>query len=480
MNNTTNLKQQTKKGLYWSFFNQFATNGMQFCVGIVMARLLSPSDYGITALPAVFMAIANILQNGGLSDALVRKTDLREEDLSTSFYYSISMGILMYFSLFSTAPLIADFYDTPILIPLLRVTALGFLWGPLNTSQNVILSRRLDFKTPTKISLFSRIISAGVGIGMAYAGYGLWALVISGLLASLITVFLSWLAVRWIPRTGWSKASFKYLWGYGNKIMMSYGLNTLYENITPIFVAKYYSPADLGVYNRAQGYASLPSQQINGVIQRVTFPVLSKMQDDDEFLARNYRRMLRVSAFIVFPIMMMLSALARPFVILLITEKWESCIILLQIICFSMMWYPIHSINLNLLMVKGRSDLFLRLEIAKKIVGVCILALTLTQGLVIFCYGSILSSIISLAINTYYTRKLIQVGFFKQMCDLLPTLLLSFVLWGTIYLTNQLITNYILQILIGGTVGFIIYLGGAFLFKFDELNDVKYMLKRKS
>lgn len=480
MNNTTNLKQQTKKGLYWSFFNQFATNGMQFCVGIVMARLLSPSDYGITALPAVFMAIANILQNGGLSDALVRKTDLREEDLSTSFYYSISMGILMYFSLFSTAPLIADFYDTPILIPLLRVTALGFLWGPLNTSQNVILSRRLDFKTPTKISLFSRIISAGVGIGMAYAGYGLWALVISGLLASLITVFLSWLAVRWIPRTGWSKASFKYLWGYGNKIMMSYGLNTLYENITPIFVAKYYSPADLGVYNRAQGYAALPSQQINGVIQRVTFPVLSKMQDDDEFLARNYRRMLRVSAFIVFPIMMMLSALARPFVILLITEKWESCIILLQIICFSMMWYPIHSINLNLLMVKGRSDLFLRLEIAKKIVGVCILALTLTQGLVIFCYGSILSSIISLAINTYYTRKLIQVGFFKQMCDLLPTLLLSFVLWGTIYLTNQLITNYILQILIGGTVGFIIYLGGAFLFKFDELNDVKYMLKRKS
>lgn len=480
MNNTTNLKQQTKKGLYWSFFNQFATNGMQFCVGIVMARLLSPSDYGITALPAVFMAIANILQNGGLSDALVRKTDLREEDLSTSFYYSISMGILMYFSLFSTAPLIADFYDTPILIPLLRVTALGFLWGPLNTSQNVILSRRLDFKTPTKISLFSRIISAGVGIGMAYAGYGLWALVISGLLASLITVFLSWLAVRWIPRTGWSKASFKYLWGYGNKIMMSYGLNTLYENITPIFVAKYYSPADLGVYNRAQGYASLPSQQINGVIQRVTFPVLSKMQDDDEFLARNYRRMLRVSAFIVFPIMMMLSALARPFVILLITEKWESCIILLQIICFSMMWYPIHSINLNLLMVKGRSDLLLRLEIAKKIVGVCILALTLTQGLVIFCYGSILSSIISLAINTYYTRKLIQVGFFKQMCDLLPTLLLSFVLWGTIYLTNQLITNYILQILIGGTVGFIIYLGGAFLFKFDELNDVKYMLKRKS
>ena len=479
MNNTTNLKQQTKKGLYWSFFNQFATNGMQFCVGIVMARLLSPSDYGITALPAVFMAIANILQNGGLSDALVRKTDLREEDLSTSFYYSISMGILMYFSLFSTAPLIADFYDTPILIPLLRVTALGFLWGPLNTSQNVILSRRLDFKTPTKISLFSRIISAGVGIGMAYAGYGLWALVISGLLASLITVFLSWLAVRWIPRTGWSKASFKYLWGYGNKIMMSYGLNTLYENITPIFVAKYYSPADLGVYNRAQGYAALPSQQINGVIQRVTFPVLSKMQDDDEFLARNYRRMLRVSAFIVFPIMMMLSALARPFVILLITEKWESCIILLQIICFSMMWYPVHAINLNLLQVKGRSDYFLKLEIIKKIIGVSMLCITVPIGIVAMCYGSICTSIICLGVNTHYTWKLIGYGFKRQMREMLPTLLHALVMGAIAWTAVQLLPTIESQLIGGILSGATYYIIGAWLLKFKELQEVVSLIKRK-
>ena len=368
------LKQQTKKGLYWTFFNQFANYGMNFCVGIVMARLLSPSDYGITALPAVFMAVAGILQNGGLSDALVRKTDFREEDLSTSFYYSIAMGIIMYLTLFFSAPWIADFYNTPVLIPLLRVTALSFLWGPLNSAQNIILKRRLDFKTPTKISLTTRVFSACVGIFLAYKGYGLWALVISGVLSSLLTVILNWFAVRWVPHTGWSKNSFKYLWGYGNKIMLSWGLSALYDNITPIFVAKFYSPADLGVYNRAQGYAAMPSQQVNGVIQGVTFPILSKMQDDNEALARNYRRMLCTTAFIVFPLMMMLSALARPLVLTLITAKWEACIILLQIICFSMMWYPIHSINLNLLMVKGRSDLFLRLEIIKKIIGVCILA----------------------------------------------------------------------------------------------------------
>lgn len=474
------LKQQTKKGIYWTFFNQFANYGMNFCVGIVMARLLSPSDYGITALPAVFMAVAGILQSGGLSDALVRKTDFREEDLSTSFYYSIAVGIVMYLALFFSAPWIADFYNTPVLIPLLRVTALSFLWGPLNSAQNVILKRRLDFKTPTKISLTTRVFSACVGIVLAYMGYGLWALVISGVLSSLLTVILNWFAVRWFPHTGWSKSSFKYLWGYGNKIMLSWGLSALYDNITPIFVAKFYSPADLGVYNRAQGYAAMPSQQVNGVIQGVTFPVLSKMQNDNEALARNYRRMLRTTAFIVFPLMMMLSALARPLVLTLITAKWEACIILLQIICFSMMWYPIHSINLNLLMVKGRSDFLLHLEIIKKVIGVCILAITLPQGLIIFCYGTIVSSMIALVINTYYTGKLIQVGYWRQMKDLLPILMLSFLLFGTVHLTTYYISNLYLQIVCGGIAGGIVYLGGAILFKFEELNDVKYMLKRKA
>lgn len=257
-------------------------------------------------------------------------------------------------------------------------------------------------------------------------------------------------------------------------------LDTLYQNITPIFVAKYYSSADLGVYNRAQGYAALPSQQVTGVIQGVTFPVLSKMQDDNEALARNYRRMLKVTAFIVFPLMLMLSALARPLVITLITAKWEACILLLQIICFSMMWYPVHAINLNLLMVKGRSDLFLRLEVIKKIIGLSILVFTLPQGLVIFCLGNIASSLICLVVNTYYTGKLIHIGFFKQMKDLLPIFALSLLMFGAVHLSIHFVENLYLQILVGGMVGGIVYLGGAFLFRFKEIEDVLYMLKRKS
>lgn len=474
-----NLKQQTKKGLYWSFFNQFANYGMQFCVGIVMARLLSPSDYGITALPAVFMAVAYIIQNGGLSGALIRKTDLSEKDLSTAFYYSISVGIVLYVVMFFSATWIADFYNTPVLVPLIRVTALGFLWGPLGTPQNVILNRKLDFKTPTKISIISRIVSAIVGISMAFIGYGLWALVISGLLSSFLSLLMNWYVVRWIPKTGWSKDSFKYLWDYGNKMMASSLLDTLYNNIAPVFIGKFYSPAELGVYNRAQGYAMMPSQNVTGVIQGVTFPVLSKMQNDDEALAHNYRRMLKATAFIIFPIMMMLSALAHPLVIILVTAKWESCVILLQIICFSFMWYPVHAINLNLLQVKGRSDLFLRLEIIKKIVGVSILAITLPHGLIVFCCGSVVSSLIALVINTYYTGKLINVGYFKQMRDLLPIVLLGLVMFAMIHLSNYLIPNMLLQIICGGILGAIVYIGGAILLKFSELDDVKYMLKRK-
>lgn len=479
-NSKNNLKQQTKKGLYWSFFNQFANYGMQFCVGIVMARLLSPSDYGITALPGVFLAIAAVFQDSGMAGALIRKPEIEEKDYSTLFLYSIGMGILMYAALFFASPYIASYFETPVLIPLVRVTALTFLWGPITTVQYVILKRKLDFKTPTKISIATKIFSAIVGITMAYMGYGLWALVISGVLSGFLNLILIVWAVRWYPRTGWSNESFKYLWGYGNKMLASSLLETAYSNITPLFVAKYYSPADLGVYNRARNYAIMPSQNVTGVIQNVTFPVLSKMQDDDESLARNYRRMLKTTAFVVFPLMMILAGLARPLIITMITAKWEACIILLQLLCFSLMWYPIHSINLNLLQVKGRTDLFFRLEVIKKIIGLSILVVTLPLGLVVFCIGGIISSLVCLAVNTYYTGKLINVGYLKQMRDLFPTLFLSLVLFVVILALNQFISNYLLQILVGGTVGSLVYLGGAYLFKFDELNDMKYMLKRKS
>lgn len=473
------LKYKTKKGIYWTTLNLFLDYALQFIIGIILARLLSPEDYGIIALPAVFIAVAGVFVNCGFGSALVRKPEITDKDLSTAFYYSIAVGIILYFSLFLSSGWIASFYNAPILESVLKYTALGLLFSPLTSVQSVQLTRKLDFKAPTKIAAICKVTTGVLGISMAFAGYGIWALVLPSVFSNILNVFLLYYYVRWIPHSGWSGESFKYLWGFGNKMLGSALLDKLYTNIVPVFVGKYYSPADLGVYHRAQGYASLPSSNITGVIQKVTFPVLSKMQNDDESLARNYRKMMRTTAFIVFPIMMLLSALARPLIIIMITEKWEGTIILLQLMCFSMMWYPIHAMNLNLLQVKGRSDLFFRLEIIKKSYGLITLAITLPIGLIAVVLGSWVTNVLSLFVNTYYTGKLIGVTFRKQMGDLIPIMVISVAMWIIVYAITTIISNYYAQVLIGGVAGIMFYLGISVLFKRQELEDVKYMLHRK-
>lgn len=473
------LKQATKRGLYWKFFDQSANQLMQFAVGIVMARLLSPEDYGITALPAVFMAVAGIFMDSGFGQALVRKPDLTEQDLSTSFYYSIAMGIFMYACLFSASPWIADFYNTPVLKPLIRVTALNFLWGPLGTPQGIILQRRLDFKTPARISIINKIVSAIVGISVAYAGYGLWALVASGLTASILGLIQTWWAVKWLPTERFNKESFKYLWNYGNKIIGANLIDTLYNNVTPVFVGKYYSPRDLGVYNRALGYTVLPANQITGILSSVTFPVLSKLQDNEEFLIAQFRRMFRIASFVSFPVLMLLCALAKPLVIVLISEKWAECIVLLQIMCFAKMWWPIQSLNRNLLQVKGRSDLLLKLEAYKKTINFIILCCSLPFGIKWFCYTQIIQTMQAFAWNTYYTGKYFNLTTMKQLADVMPSFVLSIIMLLVVLGINMFISNMYLQLITGGLVGAIVYIAGAFLMKREELNDVKYLLNRK-
>ncbi len=445
-----------------------------------MARLLTPEDYGITALPAIFMAVANIFVGAGFATAMIRKPELSEEDLATSFYYSTIVGIFIYIFLFIASPWIAEFYNVPVLTPLIRVTALGFIYGPMGTPQSIILARRLDFKTPTRIGITCQIISGVIGITMAFYGYGIWSLAISGMTAGLIGLIMKFYVVRWYPKTGWSRKSFKYLWGFGNKFMISQLLDKLYINIAPVFIGKFYSPMDLGVYNRAENYAKLPSQNVQGIISSVTYPVMSKIQNDDETLAFNYRRMLKVTAFVIFPVMTLLAGIARPLILIMITAKWEACIILLQIICFSMMWWPIHSINLNLLLVKGRSDLFLRLEIIKKAFGIIILGATLPFGLIVFCLGSVFSNFFSLLVNTYYTGKLINCGFLKQMHDLAPSLLLSIVAFIVSLIITHLFDNLWLQLILGGSCGAIIYIFFALLLRMKEFDDIRYMLHPKA
>ena len=329
------------------------------------------------------------------------------------------------------------------------------------------------------IGVCATILSGIIAIIMAYNGYGVWSLAAQGLVGTAITVGAKIYIVRWLPKTRFSKKSFKELFGFSSKMLASSCLETIYQNITPLIVGKYYSPTQLGIYERARGWAALPSSTFTGVLQGVTFPVLSKLQNDDERLTINYRKLLRLSAFICFPLMIGLAAMARPLTLFVLTEKWEGSIILLQIVCFSMMWYPIHAINLNLLMVKGRSDLFFRLEVIKKIYGLIMLCCTLPFGLVIFCCGGIVSSIFSLIVNTYYTGKLIRIGFIKQMKDLMPILINSLVMGALCLLVQQLFDSNLVKLLVAIFTGVVYYLASNYLMSSTELKELITIIRRK-
>lgn len=471
-----NLKVKTQKGLVWSFVDRFATQGVQFLFGIILARLLSPEDYGTIAMPLVFLAIAQCVIDSGFSTALVRKADLTDDDLSTAFYFNIGVGVISYTVLFLTSPLIADFYNTPILADLLKVTALATLFNPLCAVQQAILTRKIDFKTQAVVSLSGACVSGVVGLTMAYYGFGVWALVCQQVGGYVIRTILLWILGKWVPQRKWSWDSFRYLWGFGSKMLASGLLDTIYTNIYPIVIGKFFSANDLGNYTRAQQFATLPSSNVTGVLQRVTFPVLSRIQNEDERLARNYRKILKLSAFLIFPMMLMLSAIAEPLVRVILTDKWKGCIILLQIVCFSMMWYPIHAINLNLLTVKGRSDLFFRLEIFKKVCGVCVMCVTIPQGIIWMVSGGIVSSMIALVINTYYTGKLINVGYLRQMGDLLPIFSVSFFMWLVIHASLWLTSNIYIQLPLGIFVGLLVYIICARVLLKSEWEDAMSML----
>lgn len=470
------LKNKTKKGLAWSMVERFATQGVQFLFGIILARLLSPDDYGVIAMPLVFLAIAQCIIDSGFSTALIRKPELTEDDLSTAFYFNIGVGILCYTILFFSSPLIADFYHTPILSSLLKVTALAVLFNPLCAVQQAILTRKIDFKTQAVVSLSGAVVSGIVGLYMAYNGFGVWSLVFQQVGGYVMRTILFWGLGKWKPKRKWSWESFHYLWGFGSKMLGSGLLDTIYNNIYPIVIGKYFSAQDLGNYTRAQQFSSLPSSNVTGVLQRVTFPVLSSIQNEDERLARNYRKILKLSAFLIFPLMLLLSAIADPLVRVLLTDKWEGCIILLQILCFSLMWYPIHAINLNLLTVKGRSDLFFRLEVIKKVIGVCIMCIAIPHGILWMVSGSIVASMITLLVNTYYTGKLINVGFVKQMGDLLPIFGLSVAMWIAVHGSFLLMSNLCIQLIIGIFIGVIFYILGAKIFLKTEWQDARSMI----
>lgn len=473
------LRSKTVKGVVWSSIERFSTQGVQFLIMIIMARLLTPKDYGLIGMLAIFLAVAQSLIDSGFSQALIRKQNRTDVDNSTVFYFNIVVSSVLYLILFIAAPFVADFYNQPELTSVMRIVCLGVILNSLAVVQRALLTVRIDFKTQAKASLSAAVISGCIGIVLAYCGFGVWSLVVQQLLNLSVNTLLLWIFSKWRPIAVFSWKSFHELFAFGSKMLASGLLDTLYRNIYPIVIGKLFSASSLGHYTRAQHFSEFPSSNVTGIIQRVTYPILCGIQDETERLEAVYRKFLKLSAFIIFPLMIGMSAVARPFIDIVLGKQWGFCGQLLQIICFAMMWYPIHAINLNLLQVKGRSDLFLRLEIIKKILGITVLCITAPFGLVVMCYGQIFNSIVALVINTYYTGKLINVGFIRQMKDLLPTILLSLTMFGAILLVNGFIEVNMHRLVIGVLVGIIVYASGSYIFKFKELQTLFSLIRRK-
>jgi len=477
------LKDKTIKGVAWNGIENFSDIGIRFVFGIILARILGPSDYGIIGILTVFLAVSDTIMQSGFGVALIRKVDRTETDNATVFYFNVVVGILMYGILFLCAPLIAGYFKMDILQPVLRVLALSLIINSFSVVQLALLNARLDFKTSAKITLISGVISSVVGVAFAYFGYGVWSLVYQTLSLSLVKTVLMWIWAKWRPRSKFSWESFRELFSFGSKLLLAGLIDTLYNNIYNLVIGKLFTPATLGYYTRAHNYAMLPSSTLNGVVQRVSLPVLSTIQEDKERLAVDYRKILKMTAFITFPCMMLLFGVSDPLIRWMLTDKWEGCIVLLQILCFSLIWIPIHSMNLNLLKVMGRSDLFLRLEIIKKGIGILVLIITYRWGVEAMCYGGVFSSLIGLVINSYYNGVIIKVGFLEQMKDVLPIFLLSLLAGVLAYYVVKIPSDFELVKLILGTLAFgIIYLGGSYIAKVGELiefvNIVKGIRKR--
>lgn len=463
----------------WSSIDRFTTQGITFVFSMLIARMLMPSDYGVIGMLGIFMAVSQCFIDSGFGTALVRKIDRTETDLCTVFYFNIVVACFCYALLWFASPYIASFYDMPLLKDVTRVVGLNLIVSSISGIQNAKLTIAIDFKSRAKISVITTIFTGIVGLWLAYRGYGVWALVFQTLSSNILRTILLWFTVRWIPQLIFSWQSFKELFSFGSKLLASGLLETIYSNIYTLVIGKCFSASSLGVYSRADNLAQYPSSNITGVLQSVTFPVLSTIQNDEARLADAYKRFLRLSAFVVFPLMVGLAAVADPLIRIVLTDKWAGTIYFLQILCFSLMWYPIHAINLNLLQVKGRSDYFLKLEVIKKILGVATLCVTIPMGLVAMCYGRLFTSVVSLAINTYYTNKLIGYGFFPQMKDLMHIMLHSAVMFVIVFAIVQCVPSLWTQLLIGTIAGTIYYFIGAYLMKFDEFKELISMLKLK-
>ena len=471
------LKHKTVKGLGWSALDNAARYGMQFVIGIVLARLLSPDDYGLLGLVGIFTVVCTALVNGGFTTALIRKKNATDADFNTAFICNLGMSLLLYAVIFFCAPLIAAFFEREELTALVRVSSLGLIIGALGMVQQTRLTKRIDFKTQTKITMVATALSGAMGIGLAVAGFGVWALVVQQLASHALRTVQLYIYNRWLPQLHFSKDSFRNLFGFGWKMMVSALLDAVWKELYQVVVGKFYNPATLGQYTRGQHYAKLFSQNLTNVVQRVTYPVLSSIQDEPERMVSAYRRIIRTSMFITAVSLFALGAMSEPLIYCMIGPKWHEASTYLPFICIASTLYPLHAINLNMLQVQGRSDLFLGLEVIKKIIALAPLFIGAFVGIMPMLWTNIAVGIVAFFLNSYYSGRLIGYSSWMQLKDIAPSYALATVIALSVYFLKWLPLSYWvvlpLQIAMGAAVFFTV----CKVFEPSEYKEIREILK---
>ncbi|WP_292468939.1 lipopolysaccharide biosynthesis protein [Methanolobus sp.] len=482
-NYNMSLAKRTTVGVIWNFAETISKRGISIVITLLLARFLTPDDYGLIAMMSVFTTVASELMESGFRQALIRKSDATQVDFNTAFYTNIGLAILAYLALFASAPLISTFYGEPRLTLLIRVVGITILISSLQVVQSATLSRELKFKAQLQVTIPATIISGIIAVFMAYQGFGVWALIAQLIVSSIVTTFSIWSLKLWRPTREVSRESFNEMYGFGSKIFLSNLLSIVFQNIYVIVIAKIFAVTIAGQYFFARKIRDMTLNQFVNTIQVVTYPALATLQNDEVALKSGYRKIIKITTYLVFPGMSFLAVLAEPFFVLILNEKWIPAVPYLQLLCIGGLMYPLHSINLNMLQVKGRSDLVLYIGIFKKISTVSILYFTIKYGIIGILIGQIVDSVLSYIPNSYFSKKMINYPANEQISDFIPNLVLSGTIATAVYFAiNTLVLPAYIELFLFGALAVIAYIGASYIFKLDAcyitINIIKKALKK--
>ncbi len=470
-------KKTIISSLFWKFMERSGTQGIQLVIQIVLARLLLPTDFGTIAIVMVFISLAQVFVQSSFNTALIQKKEVDKEDFSSVLFISLMLSSLLYLIIFISAPIISRFYRDAILVPVLRVLALTVFFGAFNSIQNALVARNMMFKKLFYSSLGAGLISGFIGIIVAYYGGGIWALVAQQLVNQIIITVIMWFTIKWRPALMFSFKKIRSLFSFGWKILVSSLLNQLYMEIRTLIIGRIYTSSTLGYYNRGQLFPKVLVTNMDGSIQSVMLSALSANQDNREKVKGLMRRAIVSSSFIIFPMMIGMAMVAEPLVKIVLTDKWLESVPFLQIFCISYALTPIHTANLQAINAMGRSDIYLKLEIFKKIIGIIILGITLPLGVYAIAIGQIISGIIATFINAYPNKQLLDYSYIEQWIDIMPSLFISIVMGGIVYILNFLGLSPLLTLTLQVCIGIVVYIGLAKLTKIESYSYLVSTIK---